>query len=95
MENTQQTISIENILDFCSKIRIYFIEKQPRNTGYKVYLFPNDATNDALSDYKTNFKNYVSKRDIVDYSQTEVKKGNDTEIAYCRLASMDRNKDRH
>ncbi len=74
MENTQQTISIENILDFCSKIRIYFIEKQPRNTGYKVYLFPNDATNDALSDYKTNFKNYVSKRDIVDYSQTEVKK---------------------
>lgn len=74
MENTQQTISIENILDSCSKIRIYFIEKQPRNAGYKVYLFPNDATNDALADYKTNFKNYVSNRDIVDYSQTEVKK---------------------
>ena len=74
MENTQPTSSIENILDSCSKIRIYFIEKQPRNAGYKVYLFPNDATNDALSDYKTNFKNYVSNRDIVDYSQTEVKK---------------------
>lgn len=74
MENTQQTISIENILDSCSKIRIYFIEKQPRNAGYKVYLFPNDATNDALADYKTNFKNYVSNRDIIDYSQTEVKK---------------------
>lgn len=74
MENIQQPIPTENILDSCSRIRIYFIEKLARNAGYKVYLFPNDATNDALSDYKTNFKHYVSNRDIVDYSQTEAKK---------------------
>jgi len=74
MENTQQTTQIENILDSCSQIRIYFIEKQARNAGYKVYLFPNEATSDALSDYKNNFKRYVSNRDVVDYSQTEVKK---------------------
>lgn len=74
MDSTQQTILTEDILDNCSQIRIYFIEKQARNAGYKVYLFPNDATNDALSDYKSNFKRYVSNRDIVDYSQTEVKK---------------------
>ncbi len=63
MENIQQPIPTENILDSCSRIRIYFIEKLARNAGYKVYLFPNDATNDALSDYKTNFKHYVSNRD--------------------------------
>ena len=44
MENIQQTIPTENILDSCSRIRIYFIEKLARNAGYKVYLFPNDAS---------------------------------------------------
>ena len=60
METTQQIMQVENILENCSQMRIYFIEKQARNTEYKVYLFPNEATNDALSDYKDNFKRYVS-----------------------------------
>lgn len=75
MVNTHQTTSIENCLENCSQMRIYLIEKQSgRNAGYKVFLFPNDATNDALNDYKNNFKAYVSNKDIVDYSQTEAKK---------------------
>ena len=75
METTQQIMQVEDILENCSQMRIYFIEKQARNAEYKVYLFPNEATNDALSDYKDNFKRYVSNRDIVNYSQTEAKKG--------------------
>lgn len=75
MELTQQRNEIENLLDNCSHMNIYLIEKpKGRNTDYKVYLFPNDATDEALLDYKNNFKNYVSKREIVDYSKTDAKK---------------------
>lgn len=75
MENTQQTTPIQNLLDNCTQMRIFLFEKQSgRNAGYKVYLFPNDPTQEALGDFKSNFSFYVSNRDIVDYSQTEVQK---------------------
>lgn len=71
MENTQ----IYNLLEPCTQMRIFLFEKQTgRGGGYNIYLFPNEPTQEIVTDCKSNFKFYVGNREIVDYSQTEVKK---------------------
>lgn len=75
MENAQQTIDLKNLIKEYSKIRIFLFEKQKgRGEKYKVYLFPNDVTDETLDDYKSNFEFFVSGREVVDYCQTETKK---------------------
>lgn len=75
MESMNEENQIGNILDTCTQVRVFLFEKQAgRGSGYKIYLFPNNTTLDIIEDYKSNFKLFVSNRDIVDYSQTETKK---------------------
>ena len=86
MLNAQINKQLYQLIDNCHQIRVYLFEKRAgRIGGYNIYLFPNEPTQEIISDYQSNFIFYVKDKDVVDYSQTESKKDTIQKIACSEL----------
>lgn len=66
------TDEIGGLLDTAINVRVYFFEK--KRGGHNIYLFPNDATMETLSHYKSLYEWITNGKELTEYSLTDAPK---------------------